>query len=441
MMPSLRSLFFCGMICVGNWTAAAEPAAFSRDVAPILRDHSLACHGPQNAEGGYRVDSYEQLIIAGDSDEAPIALEAGQSSELLRRLTCDESERMPAESEPLTPEQIAIIRSWIEAGGKFDGREPGDTLAVVIPAATYAAPPTHYAQPIPITAVCFSPSGEELLVGGYHEVTVWNIESAELVRRIPNLGQRIFSLTFSPDQQTLAVGCGEPGRSGELRLVDFASGAVTGVIARVDDVVLDAAFRPESRQLAVASADGLIRIFDLETLSELHSMASHADWVNALAWSDDGKRLVSASRDKTVKVFDGETGDLLTSYAGHQGSVHGVTVLADGKQAVSAGADQKLHRWNLDTAKRAAELNLGAGAFKLVRAGRSIFVPCDDGSVRHISAGDSKAAGSFQGHGDWALSTHADPRGKRVASGAFNGEVRVWNLDDGQPIQTWIAQP
>lgn len=58
------------------------------------------------SRGGYRVIAYEELIKAGDSGELPIATSAHHQSELLRRLICeDESERMPAESEPLAPER------------------------------------------------------------------------------------------------------------------------------------------------------------------------------------------------------------------------------------------------------------------------------------------------------------------------------------------------
>ena len=32
--------------------AFAEPASFKKDVAPILLNNCLACHGPKKAEGG-----------------------------------------------------------------------------------------------------------------------------------------------------------------------------------------------------------------------------------------------------------------------------------------------------------------------------------------------------------------------------------------------------
>lgn len=428
--------------------------SFRSDIAPILIDSCLACHGPKKAEGGYRVDTYDELLKAGDSGELPIAESPDEVSELLRRVTCeDESERMPAESEPLSTEQIELFSKWVAAGAKFDGENANQNLELVIPPTLYAAPPEIYRQAVPITATVFSPDGKFIVTGGYHELVIWNAEDAKLVRRIENIGQRVFGLAFSQDGQTLAVGCGEPGRSGEVRLVDFASGEIKGVVARTNDVVLDLAYRPGTAELAIASADSTIRIINSETMQEIRTIASHADWVFAVAWSDDGTRLVSASRDKSAKVYDGGTGDLLSSYLGHGAAVRGVSILSDAKQVVSVGADNKLHRWNIEGAKKVAEVRLGGEGYKLVRSGTSLFVPCSDKRLVRIDLSNNTVAQEFKGHSDWVLSAcyqptlrAAEPAGSdakvgRIVSGAFDGEVRIWNVADNAIVYQWIAKP
>ncbi len=233
-MTRIHSLFLIAAILVStNTVRAADTVSFRNDIAPILLDHCVACHGAKNSEGGYRVDTFEQLRKPGDSGETPIATKADQSSELLRRLTCeDESERMPAESDPLTVDQIAKIKAWIDAGASFDGEDTGDLLAQVIPALQHADPPESYPQAIPITAVCFTPDGKALIASGYHELTIWDTGTGELVRRIKNIGQRVYSIAISSDRKMIAVGCGEPGRNGEMRTVNFETGEVIGVAAQ-----------------------------------------------------------------------------------------------------------------------------------------------------------------------------------------------------------------
>lgn len=445
-----RQLFLTlllGLFAAPGWADEAS-VSFRSDIAPILLDSCVACHGAKKAEGGYRVDTYAELLIAGDSGAMPIGEKPDDPSELLRRIACeDEFERMPAEADPLPKGQVATIQKWISQGAQFDGDDPNTILTLVIPPPRYAAPPEHYPHPVPITALTFSPDGKQVIAGGYHELTVWNAESGELVRRIRNVGQRVFALSFSPDQQTLAVGCGEPGRSGEVRLVDFASGEVKGVVARGQDVVLDIAYRPGTPELAVASADSSIRIINTQTLSDVHAIASHADWVTSVAWSDDGSILASGSRDKSAKVYDGATGELKASYQGHGAAVRSVSILADNQQVVSVGADNKLHRWSIEGAKKVAEVALGSEGQKVVRQENELFVPTSDGRVLRINLADNKISQQYQGHADWVLSfasqpgPEKDPTSRLLVSGAFNGEVRLWQAGDATLVRNWIAKP
>lgn len=441
------SLFWLGPPASGD-DAKTASISFCSDIAPILLDNCLACHGAKKAEGGYRVDSYQELIKAGDSGELPLATSGDQSSELLRRIDCeDESQRMPAESEPLSSEQIELIKRWIASGGKFDGQDVGQPLALVIPPVQYANPPEVYAQAVPITAIAFSRDGKLVITGGYHELVIWNTETAKLVRRIKNVGQRVFALAFSSDGQTLAVGCGEPGRSGEVRLIDFDSGVVKGVVARAPDVVLDLAYRPGVNELAIASADSTIRIVNVETRETLRTIASHADWVTAVAWSDDGTRLVSGSRDKSAKVYDGATGQLITSYLGHGAAVRGVSILSGNEQVVSVGTDNKLHRWDVEGAKKVAEVSIGGEGYKLTRNGTHLFVPCSNQRLLQIDLANNKILQTYEGHRDWVLtacyqtSAAGEASHGLLASGAFDGEVRIWNTADTTLVRNWNAKP
>lgn len=439
---SVACLLACSVLFCQHASFAADPVSFRRDVAPLLLENCVACHGAKRAEAGYRVDTYAQLLKKGDSGALPVGRGEGEAGELLRRLeTSVEFERMPAESEPLAEEQIQIIADWIAAGAEFDGTDEDELLSFVIPPPQHPDPPASYSAAVPITAVAFSPDGSRILAAGYHEITVWDVASARLIRRISNLGQRVFSIAFAPDGATLAVACGAPGRSGEVRLVDFASGEVKAVVARSSDVALDVAFRPDSNELAVASADQQIRIVNFETLEVIRTLASHADWVTAVAWSEDGSRLVSASRDHSAKVFDAESGQLLTSYKGHGAPVRGVMVSPDGQHVLSTGTDEQLHRWEMDSAKRVAAVSLGGQGHEIVSGDGFVLVPCADKRLLQIDLAKMTITNRFQRFGDWVLSAAWHPESARIAAGAFDGEIRVGDRDDGELAQSWIAKP
>ncbi len=421
---------------------AADEISFRQHIAPILLDNCLACHGPKKAEGNYRIDSFERLMKPGDSEMATFTAADLEHSEVFRRITAeDESERMPAESDPLSAEHVALFKQWIVQGAKYDAEDPQAPLPSIIPPPHHPPAPEAYPHPLPVTALAFSPDGQRLMVGGYHEITVWNPEDGQLVNRIGNVGQRVYAIRFDPAGQRMAVACGSPGRLGETRIFNVADGQLLAVWGTTSDVTLDVAFHPTANQLAIASADGVIRIYDTEQGTLLRSITSHSDWVTAVAWSGDGKRLASASRDKTVKVFDAEDGELQVSYSGHGEAVNGVVFHPNNEEVYSAAADRKIHRWKIADGSKSAEMSFGGPVHGLQIVGTHLYATSADKTVRRFDTADNKQLHSFAGHTDWSISLSVPAGAGRVAAGAFDGTVRIWNVEDGKLLTTFTAAP
>ena len=82
--------------------------------------------------------------------------------------------------------------------------------------------------------------------------------------------------------------------------------------------------------------------------------------VNAVAVTADGQRAVSASWDHTLKVWDLASGAELHTLSGHTGLVRAVAVTPDGQRAVSASDDHTLKVWDLATGSAAAGITLDA---------------------------------------------------------------------------------
>ncbi len=442
-VPAKTSLILAVLAAVFVATnAAAEPVSFSKDVAPILRDNCLACHGPKKAEGGYRVDSFERAIAEGDSGVAAFQPKTLDDSEAFRRIvSTDEDERMPSEGDPLAAEQVAILKRWISEGAKFDGPDPKASLTSIIPAPKHPASPEKYTRALPITAVCFNQDGSQLFAGGYHELTVWNPVDGKLVRRIGNVGQRTYALDMSPKGGLLAVACGAPGRHGEVRLIDPVSGDIKNVLALSADVMLDVSFSPDGTLLAASSAESIVHVFEVASGKPVRQITSHSDWVTDVAWNADGSKIATSSRDKTVKVFDAKTGELLITYSGHGKPVQGVTFHPGGAEVYSSGADNRLHRWKIADGKKAGETRFGGVVFKAPLRDGFMFVASADKTVRQFNAAIHKEARQFKGHSDWAISVDFHMASKRVAAGGFDGKIIVWNIDDAKPLANFIAAP
>ncbi len=90
--------------------ASQEKADFVRDIQPIFAAHCAKCHGAEKQMAELRLDSRKaaaRVIVAGNS----------KGSRLLHRvLGLNNEARMPRGGEALKPEQINLIRRWIDQG-------------------------------------------------------------------------------------------------------------------------------------------------------------------------------------------------------------------------------------------------------------------------------------------------------------------------------------
>jgi mono/diheme cytochrome c family protein len=97
-------------------TLTAAPVDFVRDVQPLFKEHCHSCHGSHKQEAAFRLDHKPSAMKGGDFGTAILPGKSTDSALVHAIEGKNPKMRMPRKGDPLSAEQIAVIRRWIDEG-------------------------------------------------------------------------------------------------------------------------------------------------------------------------------------------------------------------------------------------------------------------------------------------------------------------------------------
>lgn len=457
--------------------AKKEPAAISyyRDVRPLFQQHCQGCHQPAKPQGSFIMTSHADLLKKGDRELPGVVPGQPDKSFLLEQIQIGANKKaaMPRGKDPLKPPEIELIRAWISQGAKDD--TPINERTVV----DAGHPPVYNLPPV-ITSLDYSPDGSLLAVSGYHEVLLHKADGSELVARLIGLSERIQALAFSPDGTLLAVGGGSPGRFGEIQIWDVEKRKLKLAVPMTFDTVYGISWSHDGTRLAFGCADNTLRAIDAESGKQILFQGAHNDWVLGTVFSRDSTYLVSISRDRSVKLTDVATqrfidnitsitpgalkGGLLALARNPQKSDKKVKSTAEGTdktekwydELLVAGADgvprlYQMHRTKKreigdDFNKLREYSGMSGRIFGLAfNADGSQFAAVSSldgkGEMRVYQTADGKQVSRLEGEPGALYTLAYRPDGKQIASGGFDGTVRLSDPATGKVLHMFVPVP
>jgi WD40 repeat protein len=428
-----------------------DPVTFEKDIYPVLRAKCTVCHSGSQKEGKLDLDSYEGLIKGG---KRGASVKPGKPDESLLIVTAGRTgaPKMPPPKEvtqkPLSPEELALFKLWVEQGAKAPttvierpkavvslppaGVKPVRALAVSPDKSAVAAgrgnqihvydassgtyirtlldpsvmtpdkKPVQAAHLSLVESLAFSPDGKLLASGSYQEVTLWDVQTGAVKQKLTGFADRVVTMAFSNNGQLLATGGGAPTEDGEIKLFEVASGKlVTDIKNGHSDTVFGVSFSPDDKMLATCGADKFVKVFEVPGGKFIKSFEGHTHHVLDVGWKSDGKLLVSGSADNSVKIWDFEKGEQVRTIANaHSKQVTRLVFIGKTPMFLTSSADNTVKKWNVDNGQPQGP-NFGGSTDSLYAVGSSA-----DGLI--------------------------------VASGGEEGIVRLYKGDNGQLIKALL---
>ena len=156
----------------------------------------------------------------------------------------------------------------------------------------------------------------------------------------------IHEIKYSPDGATLAV-----ASSIGIWIYDAESGAEVSLLTGHTDKVNSISFSLDGQTIASTGdwENNTIRLWDVDTGQQLKTLMGHTDDVNSVSFSPDGNTLVSVSDDDTVRLWDAATGREILTLTGHTDDVNSVAFSPDGNTLASGSRDGTVLLWEFAT--------------------------------------------------------------------------------------------
>jgi WD40 repeat protein len=254
-------------------------------------------------------------------------------------------------------------------------------------------------------------------------------------------------VAVSPDSKTIA----SADRDGVVRLWDVATGALTRTLAPHERDAFDVAYSPDGRWLASAHLSGTVVLWNAGTGELVHRLSAHASSATAVAFSPDGRTLASGASsgwgidDGGVKLWDVATG---------RETEHFRRVFTGGVNALAYAADGMLAVGGLDKDRG----NDFSSNLKVRRGGGWQSIGSFDNDVYHLAFsrdGGRLAGASLDGTAqvyavpafralhvlralkiDTVRAVAFSPDGEELATGHTDGGIRIWDGASGTLRET-----
>jgi WD40 repeat protein len=178
-------------------------------------------------------------------------------------------------------------------------------------------------------------------------------------------------------------------------------------------------FSPDESHIVSGSSDRTVRVWDLNTGIQVHTLSGHLEAVYSVVYSLDGVHIASASEDQTVRIWDSFSGEQIHHFI-ESTCPTSISFSPDGIHLTTRYEDDSVSLRHVLSGRELCTLpSFPSVEFLATQQGDSFLSTSDD-----ISTSSSTLSTTSSSSSDSTLYEGKKPQGqysaKRVASQKFN---------------------
>lgn len=274
-------------------------------------------------------------------------------------------------------------------------------------------------------------------------ITTSNAAKIARLATFEPMNHRVRGVAWSPDGRLVAS-----GSNPDVILWDSVTGQRLTALSGHTDQIYSMMWSSANNQLASASADGTVRIWEskqgraIQTLKGSSGMSFFS-----VAWAPDGRKIVAGTQDGEVVIWNVATGKQIAVWDGpakhNQGggypfAVWGVSWSPDGSHLLSTRYDDLILLWDVATGKSRAipKDDSQPNTVAWSPNGRQFALTDDQGKVVLWNGANAQREANLETETEsgWAYGLTWSPDGSMVASSRESGSVQVWDAKTGKQL-------